>query len=526
MKSKLNRLFLFLKKKKIFVLAVILILVAAFFVLKGKSKNNDYNLIKIQKGDIVSEVLVTGDVVSSLNVDLSFASSGKIKKIYVKEGDKVKTGDLLMVQDTSVLDSQLLNAQATLKNAEANYLALKKGATEEDIKLSEAQVENAKVNLENAKLSGMSTILDLYTKMDDAIRNNTNDLFENPSTYPVLLFTTTDAQLQINIQNERLVIENYFKEWQAMNQTLNSNSNFNEVFSKVRNYLNYAQGFLTDLSSALNNSFPSPSKGISNQNIDAWKTLVSNSRAEISAALSSLNNVESNFNSAKSNLDVAESQLNLKKAPPTSEALASAEAAIEQAQAQINVIQNQINQMVLRSPVNGVVSGVLYKEGEIALGGQDAVSIIGDKSLEIESYVSEVDVAKIKVGDFVSIALDAFPNETFEGTVSFVNTGPTTINGVSQYKIKVAFKENDERLKSGMTANLTIQTEKKENVLVIPQYGIVREKDGVFAIKVVNGKEEKTPIVLGIQDQNGNAEVLSGLKEGDEILNVGLKGSK
>ncbi len=121
------------------------------------------------------------------------------------------------------------------------------------------------------------------------------------------------------------------------------------------------------------------------------------------------------------------------------------------------------------------------------------------------------------------MTLDAFPGETFTGSVSYIDPAQTNNEGVVGYKVKITFDTVDKRLKSGLTVNINIETRNKDNVLVLPQYAILQNDDGTF-VQVLEDKAVKNiPVTLGIQDQSGNVEIVSGVTEGEQVLNIGLK---
>ena len=90
--------------------------------------------------------------------------------------------------------------------------------------------------------------------------------------------------------------------------------------------------------------------------------------------------------------------------------------------------------------------------------------------------------------DPVSITFDAFLNEIFLGEVSFIEPGDVVIDGIVNYKVRVSLKNFDPRIKSGLTANLKIETSKKENVVSIPMYVVIKEGDKNF----VNNRYEES----------------------------------
>ena len=148
---------------------------------------------------------------------------------------------------------------------------------------------------------------------------------------------------------------------------------------------------------------------------------------------------------------------------------------------------------------------------------------MSDTGYEVDAGVSETDVGKVTVGDSVSMTLDAFPGETFQGSVFYIAPSETNTQGVISYLTKISFAKPDPRLKSGLTANIDIATQHKDNVLFLPEYAILQNDSGTF-VETVDGKTTKqNPVTLGIQDEKGNVEVTSGVTAGEQVLNIGLK---
>jgi HlyD family secretion protein len=163
------------------------------------------------------------------------------------------------------------------------------------------------------------------------------------------------------------------------------------------------------------------------------------------------------------------------------------------------------------------------KVGQLASPGTPLVSVIGSSGFEIDAGVSETDVGKLAVGNPVTMSLDAFPNETFMGTVFYIAPAQKNTQGVISYQIKISFSKADPRLKSGLTANVDIQTKKKENVLILPQYAILQNDSGTFVETLAGRVSTTSPVRLGIQDQKGNVEIISGVTLGEKVINIGLK---
>ena len=199
------------------------------------------------------------------------------------------------------------------------------------------------------------------------------------------------------------------------------------------------------------------------------------------------------------------------------------DAQIAQAKANVEIAQAKLADAQIIAPISGTVTQFDAKIGQAATPGAPLVSIISAAGYEVDAGVAETDIGKIAIGNTVSMTLDAFLNETFTGTVFYIAPAETNTGGVISYLVKIAFSKPDARLKSGLTANIDIQTKHKDNILILPQYAILQNDQGTFVETLVNKKIVQNPVVLGIQDEKGNVEVVSGVTEGEQVLNIGLK---
>ncbi|MBT7553291.1 efflux RND transporter periplasmic adaptor subunit, partial [bacterium] len=175
---------------------------------------------------------------------------------------------------------------------------------------------------------------------------------------------------------------------------------------------------------------------------------------------------------------------------------------------------------VIKAPVEGTVTKVNFNAGENNSLATPVISMIGNSNLQIEVDVPESDITKIEVGDTVEIILDAFSiDDEFVGHVTFIDPAATVINEVIYYQVKVNLDEVDERIKSGMTADLTIFTEKKDGVLAVPTRALIYKEDGKY-IKVLENELDivEKKVMTGLKSDDGFIEIVSGLRDGEEVI--------
>jgi RND family efflux transporter MFP subunit len=240
-------------------------------------------------------------------------------------------------------------------------------------------------------------------------------------------------------------------------------------------------------------------------------------QVDLSSKLNSINTLNLSLKQAQEDLRLIESG-------EKSEKVRQQEAQVAAARARLAQSASEAAKNTLRAPFNGVVTAVDLKTGEYAtIGGSKSITLISDASFEIESKVSEVDVAKIKTGDAAKVTFDAYSDaDVFEAAITNISPAGVITDGVPTYKTIFSFTQKDERIRSGMTANIDVVTNVKENVLSIPARAIKNVSgEKKVTIKIVDGNktstEEKT-VKTGVRGVNGEVEILEGLTAGDIVV--------
>ena len=160
------------------------------------------------------------------------------------------------------------------------------------------------------------------------------------------------------------------------------------------------------------------------------------------------------------------------------------------------------------------------KVGEMATVNVVIASVISSGDFQMTANIPEADIAKVKIGNIARVTLDAYGSDKFfDASVSKIDPAETMIEGVATYKTTFVFSKKDERVRSGMTANIDILANKKENVLAVPQRAVVsvgQEKN--VLVDTGSPVPEERKIETGLRGTDGLIEVVSGLNEGDRIV--------
>lgn len=516
--------FSFLKKPWVIILLVFLAIGISFFAFGRKNTNTTYETDVVKKQTIIQEVSVTGKVKAADTTNLAFESNGRVLQVYRKVGDEVKVGDVIVELDPTELSAEYRQTLAGLEAEEARLAEVKRGARPEEIALAEIKLETTKDTYNNALISVINVIRESFTKSDDAIRNKTDGMFENPRTAPVLsqyIANEGGPQLKIDVEAKRLELEKMLTDWKSSQSTLSVvSSDIKQKIEEARINLQNITVYFDKLALGVNKL--KATTDLSETTISTWKSDLSLARSNINTVLSSLNTTEEGFRTAGSAITSAEQELALKQAGSSEEAIAAQEAVVRSAEAKLDLLKVRISKTLLKSPIDGVITKQDAKLGEVVTPNTSLVSVMSHKKLEIEANITESDIAKIEVGQSADVTLDAFGNdEIFKAKVVSIDPAEIIIEGVPTYKTKFELEPKEKEAKPGMTANITVFTQTRENVLGIPNRAISYKSGEKFVRRVLKKDEkeilEEVSVKTGIRNSDGIIEVIEGLQEGDIV---------
>jgi HlyD family secretion protein len=220
----------------------------------------------------------------------------------------------------------------------------------------------------------------------------------------------------------------------------------------------------------------------------------------------------------ESQLADAQASLAQLQAGPTAAQRASAEAAVEQARLALADAEEALAKATITAPFDAVVTTVFVQPGEIAAG--PVVAVVDLSSLEVVLQVDEVDVGSLAVGQPATITLESYPDTEIAAEVaSIAPAAGASVTGLVTYDVRLRLGESSVPLLAGMTANATLVTAEKTDVLLVPNEAIqVDRTSGTYSVRRQVGETvEEVEIVIGLRD-NQFTEVREGLSAGDVLL--------
>ncbi|AKM78423.1 MAG: RND family efflux transporter MFP subunit [Candidatus Wolfebacteria bacterium GW2011_GWE1_48_7] len=545
-------------KNKWVITGVVVLLVIGGYVYRKNTTAQTYETTAATLGQVREEVSITGKVRPTQNLDIAFEKGGRVARIRVAVGNTVREGQELMTLENSDLQAQLAQARANVRSQEAKLDQLEIGARQEDLAVSETRVTNAKngladvernlvnvtskaeIDLANLYSSVPDTLTDTYTKSDDALRNQVDNLFLNDDTdRPTISFTSFNSQARIDSEAGRALSTEHLADFSAeLNGVKNINGDTDALDAALNNakiHLDIFLVFFGDLQDVVN----SPNS-LDATTLNTYKTAVSTGRNSIVAALASVNkqrqsiatqrsanqtaiaNAQSSITAAQSALDQAQRELALKIAGASSQDIAYQQSQLENARANVDYYQAQVDKTILRAPFTGTVTKIVPTLGDIILPNIPTVSIIGSGKFLIESYVAEADIAKVKVGNTAQVTLDAYGTDVlFDTKLIQIDISSTVLEGVATYKTTFEFINEDVRILPGLTANIDVLSGEKSGVLYIPTRNIVSREGKKYVTVLVSEEEgivKEVEVVTGLRGSDGRTEIVSGIQEGDKVI--------
>jgi HlyD family secretion protein len=530
-------------KKSVVIFFVISVVLAFTLKIYFKKPETRFTLVDVLEENISQEISETGQIKKGEKVTLGFKSSGIIENIYVSIGEKIKAGDVLAKLENDQLKIQLDKAIAGLSISQSQLDKLLRGATPEEIQLLVTGVNNAKTSLASAEQS-FKDIKDQGEENQKASYEDALSVLNNSCLRATNAFNTvsliqrtyfnTGNQASFEVDENKDKIEESINEIQPYLNIVEDSGKYESIDTALLK----TKESLSDISVALKDireSCEGPNykdlvSSADKASLDARREYINlaitntlNAQQTISLIkltnIANINSYQSQINSAQGQLEIAENTLAQTTAVPREEDISYYKAQVLQAEAGVKLIREQIEDSILRGPIDGQIIQIQKRLGETAQLATAVMSLIPEESFQVEVDIPEVSIGKIGLGNICKITLDSFPEQEFSGKVIDIEPAETILSGVVYYRAKVSLNAEGFNIKTGMTANVIIIANSKENVLVVPQRAVLY-KDGKRTVRIPldDYTFKEVEVKVGLKGSNGMVEILSGLNKGDKVI--------
>jgi len=446
-------------RRKLWIVAILLAILASACQANATATPQQTQTATVTRGTLAATVAAAGTISAKSQVTVAFQNSGQVKTVSVKIGDRVKAGQVMATLEAAELETAVVSAQAGLEIAQAKLAQTRQGPLESQVKAAQASLASASA----------------------AYRA---------------------AQAKAAHLSDQLMIE--------QNDLDNAATRLNDAQDTYNNLLEFPR--------SMNPKVFVPPAG---QEWSSQKATLDNSKIDYAVALANYNLAAANVNdsglkSAAAQLASAQATLDNLKNTPTPEDVALAEASVRQAEISLQQAQSNLKKSQLIAPFEGVVADLNIQVGQQAGSSTQAVILVDLSQLQAQVNVSEADLPRIKLGQAAQITFDALPDQTFSGRVTKAALVGVTTQGVVNFPVTVALDQPDAAIRPGMTANVAIVVEQRDNVLLVANRAIKTSGRNKTVTVISNGKPTPVNITIGLSNDT-QSEVTTGLNEGDVV---------
>ena len=494
-------------------------------------KTNDY---KVVRGDLVVSVVDTGTIDAVNSVEVKSRVSGRLSKLLVDEGYRVTQGQVIALIDPQETQFQVAQNQAQLRGAQSGAartaIEIKQRRVTAQADFRQAESRLRRLDLENQAQPTLTSA---------AIREATSEYNRNVQERENLLKVTqpnTRSRAVTAQRDSQVNFENAKREFERRQSLLERGFVSAREVESAKLSLDVARLKLdqaNDELSRINSEF-------ANQAARATEAVRSSEAALQRARVNAIQNrtKREEFRQALADVDKARAALNDVQALERS--LDQNMATVSQLSSVLQDSQRQLRETSIRSPITGVVTKKLLKEGELATGlsafsaGTPIVRIEDRTTLRVLLNVNEIDVAKMSEGMKATITVDALPNEKFNGTVKRIaptsvtaTPGQTASDAVVKYEVEIQLDGSDSRLRSGMSAKCDLEVIRRNNTILVPKDYVGKDEKGNYFVEIPpatkGGKPTRKDIKIGAES-GAQYEVLDGVVVGQTLLRPAYKG--
>ncbi len=533
--------------------------------------------VKVARGDVAASVSATGAVVATRQSRLTMQATGRLKELPVKMGDQVKAGAVLARLDTAPLELKLAQAKSLLKTNQIKLDQLKAGARPEEIAQAEAAVASAQGRLNDLQAGALpqdiqqaqaaaeaaaAQVRQAQAKLDALRAGPTPDVISaaeqgvqaaqaqlDKANADLARLTSpspdelAQAQTQVDKAKAALAVAqaNYDKiAWKAdkaarqegvvlQQATLDYQNALAQLRLKqqprqsdveaAQKAVDAAQAQVQAAQAKLAQLKAGPTDEDVRQAqaaVDAAAGLYQQALARVDARKAGAK--PGDVQAAQAAVQQAQQALAIKKQPATAQDIALAEEQVNAAQLAIQQAQLDLDNATLVAPFDGVVGPVVANVGEQIANGSVVLMLVDPKAIRVDASVDEADVAKLAPGKAAQISFDALPDKKYGGKIVGIAPNATFQGGGPTYTVSVSFDDPSVAIPPGATANVSVVTAEKKNVVLIPNRAIKRfGRSPSVDVLVGPGRTEPRAIKTGLGNDQVT-EVTEGLAEGETVV--------
>ncbi len=491
----------------------------------------------VSRGQVVRSVSASGNVVSPSDVGVDFAAGGELTVVYVREGERVRKGQVLARVDSADAQDQIDSAEASLRQAQGQYAQVTNGPSDEDLAASNTSVRQAATSVSSAEqaLRDARNVEVTSRRVANQQVRRTEDDVDDAERH------LDDARSEVSEARQALSVA-------SQEESRSCAASADGTIGPGTPACTTAQGARTSAQSRVTTA---------EQAVAAGEQALAAARDALVSALQthatgnaqqrqSVHSAESSLASARSSYDYTVATARQQVQAPDAGEVESAAGQVDAAQVTLRTARRALDDTVLRSPVDGVVDSLSGGVGGCvggAGGGGSATtgtSSTGTSStdtstasasttasgfavitsvlgLQVQADFSEADVSQVRLGQGASVSFDALEDTVVDASISTVATSSVVADNVVTYQVTGALDRTPEQVRVGQTVTMEVVLEEAEDALVVPSSAVTTTGNTSTVAVWRDGAEEMVDVEVGVVGDSVT-EIVSGLEEGDDVV--------
>lgn len=547
------------------IVVIVLVIAGAAYAGYSRFATSDnpvkYVLAAARIETLVLSVAGTGQVSVTSQVDLKPKASGTITTLSVKEGQRVKAGQLVASIDASDAVRAVRNAETALETAKLSLERLQRPTDE----LTKLQSQNALIDAKSTKANaeaslarsyedGFNDVADAFLDFPAIMTGLSDILFLSDFNgsgwnvdgyadavrqhFPIVQTYRDDAE--VKYRAARASYDRLFQEYKSLTRDSDNaaieelimdaadiSAEISEALKSVDNLIRYYSDKTTERGLT-----PKPIATTHLTKIGGFISTANGHFTSLSSMSRAITDAKEAITKAERTIVEREKSLAELDAGPDDFDVRSANIVVSEREVALADARATLADYALRAPFDGIVAKISAKRGDEVSGSTVVATLISEQKTAVIS-LNEVDAAAVKAGQKAVLTFDAVEGLSMSGTVASIDALGTVSQGVVSYSVIIAFDVEDERVKPGMSVSASIVSDVHADALLVPS-GAVKYRgeaayvevpassDGLSASMAPSGIELPVPPVsrnvsVGVTD-GISIEILDGLAEGDLVV--------
>lgn len=456
-----------------------------------------------RSGDVSQTVSVTGSLVALQDVALSAKQAGRLVQVLVREGDTVKAGQILARVDDTDLRSQLRSSEAAVGSARAK-LEQAQAAYAQQLAQTNASIDSAQATLNQQTATSAAQVRTAESQLASA-KAELSTVMEGARPEERKQTEAALASSEASYKKAESDLRRYKKLHDA-------GAVSDAEYDKYVNARDVAQADLNSKQAALNLQ----QEGNRSQDIQRAKETVRQAEETLRQAQAARATDEVKRADLRTAL-AGRKQNDVKLAD-----VDAARASLQEALSTVAVARQAVEDAVVRSPIAGRISERTAEPGQVITSSTVLLHVVSLDSVYFEPAVSDSDLASIKVGQPISLHVDAYPAQTFAGTVTKIY--PQSSSETRTTSLRVTLPNSEGLLRPNMFAQGSIIVATHRNATIVPKSAVVAKNGKQQVFLVEGGTVRAKDVTTGLSTDKGESVEVGGVSAGASVVTSGADG--